>query len=163
MKNEFKKRKNLRVPQYNYSNVGYYFITICIQNRKCILSQIINTTEKNSIKLKLLPYGEISEKIIKNTNKVYDNIQIYDYVIMPNHIHFICEIIKNVKKNDLPQNAIIPSIVGTLKKLINKKCKEKIWQINYYEHIIRNEKEYLKILKYMQDNPYRWAEDKYYL
>ena len=163
MKTEFKKRKNLRVPQYNYSNIGYYFITICIKNRKCILSQIINTTEKNSINLKLLQYGEISEKIIENTNKVYDNIQIYDYVIMPNHIHFICEITKNVKNNALPQNAIIPSIVGTLKKLINKECKEKIWQRNYYEHIIRNEKEYLKILQYMQDNPYRWAEDKYYL
>ena len=41
MKNEFKKRKNLRIPRYNYSNIGYYFITMCTQDRKCILSNII--------------------------------------------------------------------------------------------------------------------------
>ena len=69
-----------------------------------------------------------------------------------------------LKKIDaLPANQIIPSVVGTLKKLINKECEEKIWQRNYYEHIIRDEKEYLEILQYIQDNPYKWIEDKYYL
>ena len=71
----------------------------------------------------------------------------------------------NLKKeiDSLPANQIIPSVVGTLKKLINKECEEKIWQRNYYEHIIRDEKEYLEILQYIQDNPYKWIEDKYYL
>ena len=71
----------------------------------------------------------------------------------------------NLKKeiNALPANQIIPSVVGTLKKIINKECKEKILQRNYYEHIIKDEKEYLEILKYIQDNSYKLIEDKYYL
>jgi len=90
-------------------------------------------------------------------------MEIYDYIIMPNHVHFICEIKIKKEIDALPANQIIPSVVGTLKKLINKECKEKIWQRNYYEHIIRDEKEYLEILQYIQDNPYKWIEDKYYL
>ena len=163
MKEESRSRKNLRMPHYNYSNTGYYFITICVKNRKKLLSKIIITTQNNNIKLELLPYGKIADRIIKNTNNVYDYAKIYDYVIMPNHIHFICEITKNINNDCSPQNATIPNIVGALKKLINKECKEKIWQRNYYEHIIRNEKEYLKILQYIYDNPYRWGQDLYYI
>ena len=163
MENKLSKRKNLRINKYNYSDIGYYFITICIKNKKCILSTIANDEKKQSIKIKLLPYGLITEKYIKSTNNIYDNIIISNYVIMPNHIHFICEIINKDEVNRLPANATIPCIVGTLKKLINKECKEKIWQRNYYEHIIRNENEYLKILEYIQNNPYKWGNDKYYI
>ena len=160
MKKNFR-RKELRIHQYNYSNVGFYYITICTKDRKCILSKIINTNE--TIKLKLLPYGTIAEKYIKSANRVYDNVKISTYIIMPNHIHLICEINNTTKNNVSPANYTIPSVIGTLKKLINKDCKEKIWQRNYYEHIIRNENEYLKILEYIQNNPYKWAEDKYFL
>ena len=163
MKNEFKKRKNLRIPRYNYSNIGYYFITMCTQDRKCTLSNIINNDNNNFLKLELLPYGIITEKYLKSSNAAYNNLKIYDYIIMPNHVHFICEIKIKKEIDSLPANQIIPSVVGTLKKLINKECEEKIWQRNYYEHIIRDEKEYLEILQYIQDNPYKWIEDKYYL
>ena len=163
MKNEFKKRKNLRIPRYNYSNIGYYFITMCTQDRKCILSNIINNDNNNFLKLELLPYGIITEKYLKSSNTSYNNSKINDYIIMPNHVHFICEIKIKKEIDALPANQIIPSVVGTLKKIINKECKEKIWQRNYYEHIIRDEKEYLEILQYIQDNPYKWIEDKYYL
>ena len=57
-----------------------------------------------------------------------------------------------------PTNAKIPLIVSTLKRLTNKEIENKIWQRNYYEHIIRNEKEYYEIIKYMQNNPIRWIQ-----
>ena len=53
-------KKNLRIPRYNYSNIGYYFITMCTQDRKCILSNIINNDNNNFLKLELLPYGIIT-------------------------------------------------------------------------------------------------------
>ena len=111
MKNEFKKRKNLRIPRYNYSNIGYYFITMCTQDRKCILSNIINNDNNNFLKLELLPYGIITEKYLKSSNTSYNNLKINDYIIMPNHVHFICEIKKEI--DSLPANQIIPSVVGT--------------------------------------------------
>ena len=101
------KRKNIRLKNYDYSKEGYYYITICIKNRKEILSKI----------------------------------GIYNAKIMPT-----------------PTNAKIPIIVSTLKRLTNKEIENKIWQRNYYEHIIRNEKEYYEIIKYMQNNPVRWIE-----
>ncbi len=69
---------------------------------------------------------------------------------MPNHIHFIVKIIgKSPKGTNFPTNAKIPILISSLKRFINKECKEQIWQRNYYEHIVRNEKEYLKILEYI--------------
>ena len=167
MKNKILKRKNLRIPKYNYSNEGFYFITICTKNRECILSKIINDEQDNFNKLELLPYGKIMKDNLIKTNNLYEDIKICDYIIMPNHIHFIVKIIKKdisrlPKNSNSIANAKIPALISSLKRFTNKACKEKIWQRNYYEHIIRNEKEYLKILEYIQSNPYKWKKDLYY-
>ena len=82
---------------------------------------------------------------------------------MPNHIHFICSIIQSNGDIKNPPNKIIPALISTFKRLTNKECSYKIWQRNYYEHIIRNEKEYLEILKYIEENPYKWNNDKYFI
>ena len=157
MKKKIIQRKNLRLLEYNYSNIGCYFITICVQNRKNILSKIVKTN--NDVKLILFKYGKIVKKYLEEINEFYKDINIINYVIMPKHIHFICEIINNNNSNT---NEIIPFIVSTLKRFTNKACKEKIWQRNYYDHIIRNEKEYLKVLEYIENNPYKWHDDIYY-
>ena len=96
MENNFITRKNLRISKYNYSDVGYYFITICTQNRECILSSIYykDTTPI----LELSHFGKITEKYIKSMNKIYDDMEITYYIIMPNHIHFICEINEKIRK-----------------------------------------------------------------
>ena len=54
------------------------------------------------------------------------------------------------------------SIVFTFKRLTNKEFNNKIWQRNYYEHIIRNEREYLEIIQYIQNNPLNWNKEKYF-
>ncbi len=69
--NKILKRKNLRIPEYNYSNDGFYFITICTKGRKCILSKIINDEQDNFNKLELLSYGKIVEYNLIKTNKIY--------------------------------------------------------------------------------------------
>ena len=104
-------RKSIRIKDYDYSSEGYYFITICTQNRECILSKIIEYEENNvkpvgvgvlddpkieNIKIKLLKPGEFIKKQIQLMNKLYKDIKIIDYVIMPNHIHLIIEVIQRV-------------------------------------------------------------------
>ena len=87
--------------------------------------------------------------------------------IMPNHIHFIIETSETHNKNGssrtpTPTNMKIPFLISTLKRYTNKKFSKQIWQRNYYEHVIRNEKEYYKIKQYIEYNPLNWKMDKYY-
>ena len=100
------KRKSVRLKDYDYSKEGYYYITICIKNRKEILSKIDSYNAKymsynvgvgvpddpNRIHIKLTTYGEIIEKQIKDINKIYNDIRIENYIIMPNHVHMIIEL-----------------------------------------------------------------------
>ena len=86
-----KQRKQIRIQEYNYSKAGYYFITICTKNREHILA-IINNCRGEQCSSVLTTTGRIVDEYIKNIEKVYDNVKIDEYIIMPNHIH----IIKNI-------------------------------------------------------------------
>lgn len=86
---------------------------------------------------------------------------------MPDHVHFIISITHDTPNtmsengtsgSPSPTNAIIPKIVSALKRFTNKEIGFDIWQRSYYDHIIRNEKEYLEISRYIAVNPARWAE-----
>ena len=85
---------------------------------------------------------------------------------MPNHVHMVCVISKNNNESSRTPNRTkvqIPFLVSTFKRFINKECNNSIWQRNYYEHVIRNEKEYINILEYIENNPFNWKNDKYFL
>ena len=125
-----------------------YFITICIKNRINILGEI----KKN--KMQLSQEGIIAEKFLGEIPKHYQNVKIDEYVIMPNHIHFIL----NMQKNN--QNRI-SQIIGQYKRKVSIELKYSIWQKSFYEHIIKNYYEYLKIKKYIIENPKKWNEDLY--
>ena len=88
--------------------------------------------------------------------KAFDNIEIDEYVIMPNHIHMIIEI-KEVK-----ENVSINKIIKKYKSSISWKLGYYIWQKSYYDHIIRNEKELYAIKQYIRDNIMNWRKDEYF-
>ena len=97
MINDYAKRKRNRLEKYDYSSRGAYFITICTEGRREILSRIVVGGDvldapKNE---KLLPYGKIAEKYIHQLNNFYDDIVIDRYVIMPNHIHIMLFVSEN--------------------------------------------------------------------
>ncbi len=105
-------RKNIRLKFYDYSTEGYYFITICTQNRKHILSNIIKIeNNKKSVgvaalgdpQIKLTRIGQIAEECLQTYNK-FKNICIHEYVIMPNHIHFVAELLERVAEGGDPYN-----------------------------------------------------------
>ena len=105
MKENLPTRKKVRLKEYDYSNCGMYFITICIKNRK----EIFGTIQGN--KICLTETGKIAEEHIYNLEEIFDNIEIDEYVVMPNHIHMII----NIKI----QKAV--KIPGIIKKLLLKK------------------------------------------
>ena len=147
-------RKVIRLKEYDYSKQGYYFITICTKNRRKILAKIQNCRGEHCSSL-LTKEGRIIEKYLKKIEEIYINVLLDEYIIMPNHIHIIL-IIKN--KGEISISKIIQQFKGK----ITKELKYSIWQKLFYEHIIRNEKEYLKIKEYIINNPLNWEKDMYY-
>jgi REP element-mobilizing transposase RayT len=118
--------------------------------------------------VELTEYGKIISKEIAETHLHYKNIVIDKFVVMPNHIHMIVFVRnENDEKNGAPgasrpTAAIIPNIVGVLKRKTNKAYGFRMWQDSYHDHIIRDETDYQRIWQYIDENPARWAEDDYY-
>lgn len=142
-------RKKIRLKKYDYSKKGMYFVTICIKNRIEILGNIDNN------KIKLTKEGIIVQNYIEYIEKIFKSVIIDDYIIMPNHIHIIISIINN-------NEVTLSRIIRQYKEIVTKKIRYSIWQKSYYEHIIRDEKEYYKIKKYIQNNVLNWKQDKYF-
>ena len=166
--NEPKKRKTTRLAEGNYSASGSVFITICTENKKCVLSRIDTDVlnENGSPTVRLLPRGKIAEKYLKEMSGFYEGISIDRFVIMPNHIHFILTI-ENDNETDAEaeqpiKNSIVSRFISTFKRFCNKEYGGNIWQYRSYDHIIRNPRDYDDHAAYIADNPRRWVYDKLY-
>ena len=124
------KRKELRLKNYDYSSNGYYFVTICTNNKQPFIEK----------------YKQEIEKTLLNLPTRFAGLTLDYYCLMPTHLHIIL-ILKNVK-------FALSQVVRTFKALVTKITGEKIfWQRNYYEHVIRTEKTLCKIREYVQNNP----------
>ena len=145
---DYANRKWVRLKDYDYSSDGYYFLTVCTKNQKQVLSQIIVNAE-NKAEVKLSEYGKIAEKFLKSVPGIDA------YVIMPNHIHMIIH-----KTNGKP----IASDVRSFKGLVTKAIGESIWQAYYHDHVIRDDRDFLLHLQYIDENPAKWllGKDEYY-
>lgn len=143
-------RKKIRVGEYDYSQCGAYFVTICTQNRRPILSNIVGDDAH------IVPkrYGQIAEKYLKNA------AEIEKYVIMPDHIHMLIRLEEQGVEKRSPQASRIASIVRSIKTLTTKEIGEPIFQRSYYDHVIRNQRDYNEIWEYIENNPRKWMLKK---
>ena len=160
-------RKNIRLKGYDYSNAGYYFITICTHNRQPLFGSIDNG------QMILNEYGQIAMQDLLLIPEGFINVKLDKFVVMPNHLHGIIaitgdEIGQSEAERSRPfPTAVIPKIIGLYKSGIARKIHELdpgiiVWQKSYHDHIIRNEAEYQKIWEYIDTNPLKWEIDKYY-
>lgn len=163
---ESQTRKPNRLKDYDYSQNGAYFITICTKDRKPILSVIENADEivgasiARPFKIQLTDVGLIVDKAINGISIHYQNVFIDNYVIMPNHIHLIIRIDNNGRAMLAPT---ISRIIQQFKGHVTKQIGESIWQKLYYDHIIRDDIDYQNIWKYIDENPAKWAEDEMFI
>ena len=155
------KRKNIRLKEYDYSQSGAYFITICTQNRKNLFWQKSDTNIQSTQDIKLSQYGEIVNDSIKKIATKYHQVNIDKYVIMPNHVHILLQINCNDNGQALPAPTV-SNIVGQFKGNVTKQIGFKVWQKLFYDHIVRNENDYNEIWAYIDNNPYNWLSDKLY-
>ena len=148
---ELPQRKPNRIPEYDYSQNGAYFVTICTQDRKKILSTIVGDDAHIVPK----PYGRIAEKYIRNVP------EIEKYMIMPDHIHMIIRLDNgsmwaSTPTDEKPQHNRISNIVRSIKVLAAKEIGEPIFQRSYYDHVIRNQQDYDEVWEYIENNPRKW-------
>jgi putative transposase len=126
--------KNIRLKHYDYSQNGYYFVTICTNYQRSYLPKLRNNIREN----------------IQNLNEI-DGVEIDYFIVMPTHIHMIV-ILQECKLT-------LGEIVRRFKASSSRKAGFKLWQPNYYEHVIRNEKALFKIREYIQNNPLKESID----
>ena len=109
---ELKKRKTPRYQGFNYNCVGIYFLTICTQNRRCILSRIVGTGVLDCPQTELTKYGKIAEKYIRQLNEFYHHLSVEKYVIMPNHIHLLLWVKENNTTDNGQSGTPVPTMRG---------------------------------------------------
>ena len=164
MKDSLPIRKHPRLKGYDYSQNGAYFITICVKDRHKMLGRIVGRDAPGApCYVELSEYGQVIYKEIEDTPLYYENITVEKFVVMPNHIHMIVLINGNggAPRASRPTSAWIPKMIGIIKRKTNKANGFNMWQTSYHDHIIRDEEEYLRIWKYIDENPIRWNEDEF--
>jgi REP element-mobilizing transposase RayT len=157
-------RKPARWQGFDYSNTGAYFVTVCVQNRKCLLSAVVGEGLAPP-EIKLTACGRIAEQQLLLLQSRYNCVQIDRYVIMPNHIHAIL-FLKNEAGGASP-SPTLSDVICSFKSLTSRLCKRKngtvhIFQRSYYDHVIRDRKDYEMHVKYISENPWKWKEDDLY-
>lgn len=153
-------RKTQRLPGYDYSQNGVYFVTICSENRKQIFGDI--STNMPPI-MELNPLGLILQNAIIEIPSHHKEVRVLTYVVMPNHLHLLLEI---DQADTLTTSIDLSRIVKGLKAFVSKAARslgieEKVWQKSFHDHIIRDELDLDTHYEYIISNVDRWREDEY--
>jgi putative transposase len=178
----YKKQKQYRLPNFDYSTNGYYFITICTKDREHCFGKIENQTMhlsiigeivKNNI-LQFCPCDDIANPYKNNPFYLSHADTVFgitEWEILPNHIHLIVEVINNTLKEFKPVTGLAPLTKGSVSLFINhfkghvtKFCNknnitEFKWQGRFYDRIIRDNEEYNNIAAYINSNVINWEDD----
>jgi putative transposase len=166
-----KNRKNNRLQRYDYSCTGCYFVTMCVQDRQEWLGKI----EKEAMVLN--EYGTIAAIHWEDIPKYYPNVELDEWVIMPNHIHGIIVISSGTAHVGTAQCAVptdcsvsvktvaVSQIIKSFKDVTIKRIRSEFgnvqfrWQRSFYDHIIRDESSVNRIREYIMNNPKQWDLD----
>jgi REP element-mobilizing transposase RayT len=176
---KFHTRRSIRLQGYDYTQDGGYFITICTHERRCLFGQCINDD------ITLSAWGKIAYTCWNDIPKHYSQVELDMFVVMPNHIHGILVISSGMiyhattphteqhplqeRQFSKPISGSISTIVGVYKAGVTREINRisdkphVIWQRNYYEHIIRSEKELMQIRQYIENNPANWQTDTLFM
>ncbi len=157
------KRKHPRLKGYDYSQNGCYFVTVCVKNKENLFGRV-NVGRDAFIPptVELSEIGKVAEKYINNINFVYNNVSVENYVIMPNHIHFLLLFYDEANTNGgmRASRPTLFTVIRSFKTMITKEIGYSIWQSSYYDRVIENENGYLDAWRYIDENPIKWILNK---
>lgn len=174
-----KRRKSHRLSCWDYRNTGYYFVTICTENRRPYFGKIVDD------KMCLNHAGKIVEQFWTGIPDHFENVATDTFVVMPNHVHGIIQIHKrrdvalqrpyttkqrpyNHFSRISPKPKSLSAVIRSFKSIVTKTVHKLYpdinfkWQSRFHDHIIRNERSLQRIRTYIQNNPLKWKFDKYH-
>jgi len=176
-------RRSMRLKDYNYAEAGAYFVTICTQDRVCLLGEVADGI------IHLSDAGRMMAAAWDGVPQRFPNLELDAFVVMPNHVHGIIVLPESIAALGIGCAAqydrgaallaaqaptCIPTlsdIVGAFKSLTTVEYvrgvktkgwpsfREHLWQRSYYEHVIRDERDLNRIRQYIDENPLRWELD----
>lgn len=167
-------RRSIRLQAYDYAQPGAYFLTICAYGHTCLFGEVVGA------EMVLNEFGAILQEEWRKSAAVRAEIELGEFIIMPNHFHAIVHILENEKDlcsqrgnkasaaaaQNGPAKRSIGALVAGFKSAAARRINEKratpgapVWQRNYWEHIIRDEKSYTAIAAYIASNPIQWQQD----
>jgi len=177
-------RRSIRLPAYDYSSEGLYYITLCTQDRLCLFGRVANG------EMALNRIGEIVKQELLRTPEIRREISLDEWVIMPNHIHAIVAINETEhatatghavgatghvgahghaplrERRFVRKPKSLSSFIAGFKSAVTVHINQlrqtpgnPVWQRNYWEHIIRDENDYANICSYILYNPAQWELD----
>lgn len=176
----FYTRKTPRAQRFDYTSGGAYFVTTCALDKVHYFGQVVDG------KMILNEVGKICEQELHRMLQKRPTVDLHEYVIMPNHVHLLIviaerrdtglpcpepESMDRTPQADVPTVSIMNmqslwSIIGGWKSATSKSCHQLWYQFNrqprFHDHIVRNEREYDAINQYIQNNPKKWSEDRFF-
>ena len=163
-------RKPNRLQDYDYSQTGYYLVTICTQGKVNYFGEI----EKGQMRLNDI--GQIATDCWQDIPEHFRNAGLDEFVVMPNHIHGIIIIVGNADLRSLQQRCTqrqtdrskmyLSKIVHGFKSSVTRMVRKRWgnhsfdWQKSFYDHVIRNNEDLHRVRTYIQNNPLNWELDK---
>ena len=156
-------RKRIRLPVNLYHRSGAYFITICTRNRENLFWNEggVGAALRRPPDC-LSAYGRITATEIDRIGEIYSGFVEVDHaVVMPNHVHLLLSI--HLESEDDPTTPGLSRVINQFKGSVSKRIGFSCWQKSFHDHIVRNEDDYREIWTYIDNNPAKWNEDRYYL
>ena len=162
--NKYPRRKPTRLKNHDYSQAGYYFVTVCTYNRIELFGKI------EVDQMVLNQFGNIAQNAWLDLPNHHKNIKLDEYIVMPNHIHGIIKTIhvgngpaRSVNINEINDNLSI--IIGSYKSAVTKQINRINpnpfkWQKSFHDHIIRDDYSIYKIREYIINNHATWYTDE---
>jgi putative transposase len=168
IKPESRRRRSIRLRDYDYASAGAYFVTIVTRDRQCLFGDIVDGQTPLNLR------GQIAQDEWEKSAHIRKEIDLDTFVVMPNHLHGIIVITdapgRATGRSPLqsgPTKRSLGAFVGGFKSAVTKRISElsglprtPVWQRNYFEHVIRNEDSLNRIREYILDNPVRWEFDR---
>ena len=166
---ETPRRRSTRLKDYDYSLSGAYFVTIVTQNRSCVFGDV------DAEEMKLNPAGEMVDQIWHSLPSRFPSVIPDAFIVMPNHVHGVLVINQPINPHSPAEPHAVPKLGGIISAFKSKTTVEytrgvnqhgwppfprRLWQRNYYDRIIRNERELTLIRRYIAENPLKWHLDR---
>jgi REP element-mobilizing transposase RayT len=153
------RRRSIRLPEYDYAQAGYYFVTIATYNRTHLFGEIVDGEMVPNVA------GNMIEQTWWEIERDFPNVTLGEYVLMPNHTHSIIQITHSVHTlSRMIQSFKRYSTLQYIQMVKNGTLPpfdKRIWQRNFYEHVIRNDADHDRIAEYIISNPLTWSEDMF--